>query len=204
MSRFEFLSETESINKNLLVICFMLSSLLFPVRTSAEVQRRGTSLVYSSWVESLKVTRGSSSEDGTASFAGFQLSQRTRFKFENGKSLFVDFGILWGQAQAGNASSSLGYVSERKNFLGVMISPALPWSPRKQILFKFGPSLLYRSTKWQMDESETIAKSGADINTIALGSLEFKISKKLYIEQAVGALVFNGRSFWSLGVGYVW
>ena len=199
----DYLSLSRKINKKCLLLFFGLN-VFFWSANSAEIQRRGTSLLYSSWVESFRVTREGGYEDAKASFAGFHLSQRSRVKFENGKSFFMDFGILWGQAQAGNSLSSMGYLSERKNFFGAVISPSLSRTLSKKILFKLGPSFIYRSIRWQVEEPTMTATSGADINILALGSVEFRVSDKLYFEQAVGGLAFNGRTFWSFGLGYVW
>lgn len=192
------------VNKIYLSLLFSICFSFAFVAEALEFQRRGTSFLYSSWLESLRVTRGNVYEDGTASFAGMHLSQRGRVKFDNGNSFLIDLGVIFGQAQAGSSSSILGYVSERKNFFGGMITPYIPLRHSKTILFKLGPGLIYRSTKWLTEDPALTVRSGADLNVVVLGNVEFQLAERLYMEQTVGTLAFNGRAFWSFGIGYFW
>lgn len=200
---FHYKKESQVFLKNILVLILIFFG-MSSHSLGFEVSRRGTSLNYTSWVENLRVTQGNVFEDATASFAGYEFNQQTKILFPNQRSLLVDFGLIFGQAQAGGSSTLLRYTSERQNFYGFLISPAAHYRHSSSVMLKLGPSLLYRSTKWKSEDPTLSAKSGAEINMVILGTVEFLVGKKLYIDQSFGGIAFNGKAFWSFGLGYIW
>lgn len=168
------------------------------------MKRRGVAVNHVSWLETLRVSQGNVFEESTATFSGIEVSQQMRVDFENKSFMLIDAGLIYGKAEAGNSRSVLGYTAERKNFFGALVTTYAQRKLTSAIVFKGGPGFLIRQAEWTSDDPLTTARSGAQINLLAAVNVEYLLARRLYLDQTFGALMFNGKTFWSIGVGYLW
>jgi hypothetical protein len=70
------------------------------------------------------------------------------------------------------------------------------------VLFSFGPILIYRNLSWPKTSGMTNAFSGADFNYGINFDLKLRLTTKIDVIQSIGGLYSDASTFWSVGMAY--
>ncbi len=169
-----------------------------PRPKSRTIQMKSLGISFASWNEIL------TAESGTASskvFSNHYVNNITytqdRFTGRTGYSM--NYSLILGKATL--APAAVSYASADKSFFGVSFYPRYSYRQSAAITFGIGPLLMYRSLKWDPQNSVTISTS-PQANVGILGSVDFRLNPRIEVVQTLGTLFLQANTYWSLGLGY--